>query len=275
VGKVSEPALRRFGRPSIRKADFVTERDWERSPLLRPRSAPRDPELVSDGAGLPFPLAVLDQPIEPLDPQHPAVAALIAVIARNPASKRPSRGLPNRGKAPPPARETPGLDGWRLAARTDDEVLFTHGRPPRLVTVDMRRKSKRRAWTCVAVSTARPLRATREGIRASGWRLDPTRDPDPAQTELRVLVTEQTWAGGSPAEGRLLAPDLYVDADELVLTMFVTPRAGFQVRSPNPETPARIALPGPVGPRRLIDGALHDRAPGETPPTRGPDPDSG
>ena len=53
-------------------------------------------------------------------------------------------------------------------------------------------------------------------------------------------------------------------AEELVLTMFVTPREGFQTRSPNPETPARIALPSPIGPRRLIDGALYDPASGDT-----------
>jgi hypothetical protein len=89
--------------------------------------------------------------------------------------------------------------------------------------------------------------------------LDPTREANPEETVLRVLITEQTWAGGQRADSRLLPPDLYVDANELVLTTFVTPRPGFQTRSSNPETPARIALPKPVGLRRLIDGALYDR----------------
>jgi hypothetical protein len=102
------------------------------------------------------------------------------------------------------------------------------------------------------------LRATREGIRASGWRLDPTREPDPAQSELRLLITEQTWAGGTRADGRLLGPDLHIGDEELVLRVFVTPRPGFQVRSPNPETPARVILPVPLGPRRVIDGALYE-----------------
>jgi hypothetical protein len=244
----------------------MTERDWERAILLEPRSAPRDPELVSDGAGLAFALATLDEPTGQLDLNDPAVAELMAVIARNAASSGSSRTFRKRSDTSEPADATPSLDGWRLAARTDDEVLFAYGRPPQLVTVDMRRESRRRAWMCVAISTARPLRATREGIRASGWRLDPTCDANSAQTELRVLITEQTWAGGKRADGRLLAPDLHVGADELVLTMFVTPRPGFQVRSPNPETPARVAIPGPIGSRRLVDGALHGSAPGETPP---------
>ena len=83
---------------------------------------------------------------------------------------------------------------------------------------------------------------------------------------LRVLVTEQTFAGGQRANGRVLPPDLYVNAEELLLTMFVTPQPGFQTRSPNPETPVRIALPHLVGPRRLIDGALYGIAPPDTGP---------
>jgi hypothetical protein len=47
---------------------------------------------------------------------------------------------------------------------------------------------------------------------------------------------------------------------------------GFQNNTPNPETPVRIALPHPVGPRRLIDGALtHFSPPGAPPPTAGSD----
>ena len=241
---MSDVSARRFGRLFGRRSPFPTERDWERAVLLEPRPASYDPDLVSEGAGLPFPPAALGAPARRLEANDPAVAALIAVIARQ---KTPT------GRAPVHA-----IDGWRVLARSDDEVLFAHGLPPDLVTVAIRRQGRRQTWTPAAVSKARPLRATRDGIRASGWRLDPTREPDPQDTVLRVLVTEQTWAGGSRADTRLLAPDLHVGADELVLTMFVTPRPGFQVRAPNPETPARVALPEPIGRRQLIDGALYE-----------------
>ena len=112
------------------------------------------------------------------------------------------------------------------------------------------------AWSAFASSAARPLRAARDGIRASSWRADPTLAIQPDDTVLRVLVTEQTRAGGQRAARRLLPPDLYLDRDELVLTMFVTPLPGFKSGARNPETPVRIALPEPFGTRRLIDGAL-------------------
>jgi hypothetical protein len=243
---MSEPSVRRFGRLLPRRSAFPTERDWERSVVLEPRPASYQPDLVSDGAGLPFAPAALGAPAGQLQPNDPAVGALVAQIARH--------------KTPTGSSAVPNLDGWRVLARSDAEVLFGHGLPPHLVTVAMRRDARRHTWTSAAVSTARPLRATRDGVRASGWRLDLTREPDPEDTIVRVLITEQTWAGGKRADTRLLAPDLHVGADELVLTIFVTPRQGFQVRSPNPETPARVALPHPIGRRRLIDGAVYDGA---------------
>jgi len=231
-----------------------SERDWERSSVLEPRPAPRRPELVSDGAGLPFPPSALDGTPAPLDPQDPAVGALAAQLASRAAPKRGTRALWRRRPAPeaPPAN----LDGWRLLARTDDEALFGRGQPPQLLTVAVRRNPRRNTWAYDVSSAARPLRAARDGIRASSWRLDPSCEPDPGDSVLRVLVSEQTFASGQRADGRVLVPDLHMNADQIVLTMFVKPRPGFQAGSPNPETPVRIALPEPVGLRRLIDGAL-------------------
>jgi hypothetical protein len=78
----------------------------------------------------------------------------------------------------------------------------------------------------------------------------------PTDRELRILVTEQTFASGQLADGRIQTPDLYLDADRLVLTIFVTPRPGYQTGARGRETPVRIALPEPVGSRTPIDGAL-------------------
>jgi hypothetical protein len=254
---VSESTLRRFGRLVARAPRLPVEPDWEHSAVLEPRPAPRHPELISDGGGLPFPPDALAGAHVKLDPEDPAVGALIAQISRRTGPARGSRTFPKRVRAAPPA--APSLDGWRVLARTDREVLFSRGRPPQLVTVAARQDARRRKWTCVGASAARPLRATRDGIRASSWRLDPTHELEPEDTLLRVMVTEQTFAGGQRANGRVLSPDMYISSEELVLTMFVTPAPGFQSRSPNPETPVRIALPHPFGTLRLIDGALYDK----------------
>jgi hypothetical protein len=114
----------------------------------------------------------------------------------------------------------------------------------------------------------------RDGIRASSWRTDPTREVEPDDTVLRVLVTEQAFAGGQRADGRVLPPEIHVDAEELLLTMFVTPHPGFQSRAPNPETPVRITLTHPVGHRRLLDGALYEFSGQDTADTDSVGPDS-
>jgi hypothetical protein len=228
--------------------------------VLDPRPGPRQPELISDGGGLPFPPAALAGSPGLLDPEDPAVRALIAQISPQPGPTRAFRA-PWKQDSEAPAPAPPSLEGWRLLTRSDDEVLFARGYPPQLLTVAVQQNARRRTWKVTGVSRARPLRATRDGIRASSWRLDPSHEVEPHETTLRVLVTERTFSGAQRAHGRVQAPDLYVNPEELVLTMFVTPKPGFQARSPNPETPVRVALPHPVGPRRLIDGALYDPSP--------------
>jgi hypothetical protein len=226
--------------------------------------------LVSDGAGMPFPPAMLAGPHAPLDPQDPAAGALLAHLTARATPKRASRA-PWRRSPPPAAPPKPAsLDGWWLLARTDGEALFARGRTSQLHTVTVRQNDRRRTWTYVASSAAQPLRSTRDGIRASSWRLDPTHERQPGETVLRVLVIEQTFASGQRADGRVLAPDIYVDENDLVLTVFVTPRPGYQTGSRTPETPVRVALPHPVGARRLIDGALvRFSRPADQPPSAG------
>jgi hypothetical protein len=159
-----------------------------------------------------------------------------------------------------PRPSSSALEAWHLIARTGEEALFGLGRPPDLVMVAVRKDGRRGTWSRVDKTAGRPLRVTRDGVRASSWRLDPTHELRADDTVLRILVTEQTYAGGKRADGRVLDPDLYEAEDELILTVFVTPLEGFVMRTPNPETPVRVALSQPVGSRELIDGAVYEHS---------------
>ena len=234
-----------LGRLRRRGALPATDEEWEQVVLLEPRLASYDPGLVSDGGGLPFAPAALDGPDGRLASDDPAVGALVARLARQKASQNQSGA--------------PSLEGWRMLARSEREVLFGHGVPPQLVTLAMRRGRRGETWSSVVVTTGKPLRSVRDGVRASGWRLDPAREPTPGDTALRILVTEQSRSGGERADGRLLAPDLHDGSDELVLTMYVTPRPGVQQpASAILETPARVRLPQPVAGRQVSDGAIYE-----------------
>jgi hypothetical protein len=251
---MSEQPSRRFGRFRRGEPKLPSERDWERSALLETRPASRLPEVVSDGGGLPFALAALEGAPTALDPKDAAVAALLYQLKFQAARRREAPAAGGAPGAGPTAAAV--LDGWRALARNDDEVLFGLGLPPRLLTVAVRREGRRGDWVCANSSASQPLRATRDGIRASAWRLDPAQELAPADMVLRVLVTEQAFAGGQRADRRVLEPDLYVGEGELVLRMFITPRPGFQSGTLNPETPVRITLPQAVGERQLRDGAF-------------------
>jgi hypothetical protein len=231
-----------------------TERHWERSALLEPRYAPRVPELISDADGLTFHPDALGSPLEPLDPRDPAVEMLLAWLE----GRAGSSSLRKSQQQFEPRPSSSALEGWRLIARTGKEALFGRGMPPDLVMVAVRKDARRGAWSRADQTAGRPLRVTRDGIRASSWRLDPTHERRADDTVLRILVTEQTYAGGKRADGRVLDPDLYEDEHELILTMFVTPLGGFLMRTPNPQTPVRVALSQPVGSRELIDGAVYE-----------------
>jgi hypothetical protein len=113
----------------------------------------------------------------------------------------------------------------------------------------------------LGVSNSRPLRATREGVRASSWRLDPDFRLTPDTRELRVLVTEQTMSSGMLADDRLLTPEIYLDDDDLVLRLYVRPIEGYVGRAQRYETPVIIELPQAVGGRQVIDGALYEPEP--------------
>jgi hypothetical protein len=247
----------RASRRAPRQPKPPSERDWERSALLEPLPAERLPRMISDGGGLPFAPSALAGSSEQLSAEDPPVAALLAHLALHAQPKRSVRTRWKRGSDSPPP-QPPSTAGWRQLARTDDEALFGAGFPPALLTVAVRYDPRRRAWVHAGSSRARPLRATRDGVRASSWRLDPSRPPEPQDRTLRILVTEQTFSGGKRAEGRVLPPDLHIDEERLILTVYVSPRPGFQAGSSNPETPVRIALAEPLGQRVLVDGGLVD-----------------
>lgn len=228
---------------------------WEQAPRLETVAGAAEPALVSDGGGLPFEPARTLSPPTPLDPADPAVQALLTQIDRGRQQAQPTRLLRPRAK-PAPMDPAEKLAGWRELARNDDEVLFGRGIPPQLLTVAATRGMRNR-WSPLGASNARPLRAVRDGARASSWRLDPTFEAGPDLQELRILVTERTMASGTPAAGRLLAPDIYLDEQRVVLTVYVRPIEGYVGRAGKHETPVIVALPEPLAGRELIDGALY------------------
>lgn len=231
---------------------------WDQAPALVPVAGPAEPVLISDGGGLPFAPRRLSGDAAPLDPEDPAVAALSVQVDRGRQQAEPARLFRPRAK-PAPMSVAEKLAGWRELARGDDAALFGRGLPPQLLTVAVRRVRRDR-WEPVGASNSRPLRAVRDGVRASSWRLDPGSVISSEQRELRILVTEVTMASGSPVEQRLLEPELYLDDERLVLRVFIRPLEGYVGRTARHETPVIVRLPEAIGTRQPVDGAVWSAA---------------
>ena len=207
---------------------------------------------MSDGAGLPFDPAVLRVPAGRLDPTDPATAVIVDQIRR---SRR--RLYTDDASSTPDAL----LAGWRELARSDDEVVFGGGLPPEMVTAVVRRQGRRGRWSVLTVARGAQLRAALEQMRASSFRLDPVAPPAPGDTDLRLLVTEQTNATGQFATGRFATPELFLGERQIVLRIFVRPLDGFQNKTvTSRETPVIVTLPEPVGAREVVDGAVFAQA---------------
>jgi hypothetical protein len=217
---------------------------------------PDRPELISDGGGLPFAPWRLEEAEPPLDPADPAVSALLEQIDSGRRQAQPARLFRPRAKpAPLPVAER--LAGWRELAREEDQALFGRGRPPQLLTVAVRRGRGKR-WSPLGASNARPLRAVRDGVRASSWRLDPSFVATADTRELRILVTEVSMASGTPVAERLLEPELFLDDERALVRLYIRPLEGYVGRTARRETPLIVLLPEPLGQRRPVDGALYE-----------------
>ncbi|HET9074403.1 MAG TPA: hypothetical protein VFN48_07475 [Solirubrobacteraceae bacterium] len=229
-------------------------KEWARADTIIPLPTERLPDEISDGSGLGFPPAALVAEAPALDPEDPAVMMLIQQIDY--AAEGPQVRMPWRRETRSAEELSALLVGWRELAATPERRIFGKGVPPRLLTVGVKRERGQR-WAITAVSPARQLRASRAGVRASSFRVDPETLPAPGDRRLRLLVTEQTRAGGRLAFGRFQAPDLYLDDEEVLLRCFITPLEGWQAGTRRWETPVVVELPEPLGARRVVDGAIY------------------
>jgi hypothetical protein len=88
--------------------------------------------------------------------------------------------------------------------------------------------------------------------------LDPDNPPDPASSEVHLLVTEVACASGKPAEGRLTLERLVELEDRVKLVIGVeAPPGDAQSCQSNPPTPFTVELDAPLGDRTLMDGAVY------------------
>ncbi len=109
------------------------------------------------------------------------------------------------------------------------------------------------AWVLSRLSTC--ALATEAGESASVT-LDPATPPDPASSELHLLVTEMACNSGQVAEGRVRVVELAQDEEAVGVEIAVDPREGGADCQSNPPTPFVVELDAPLGDRAVYDTSV-------------------
>jgi hypothetical protein len=190
--------------------------------------------------GMTFPRSALDAPTGAQHRAGPEYDALRAVLAQFAAE------FPGSGTWP-----------WQLVAEDPTEATFLARTDavgtPGWVSVEATHDSS--GWHMRTIGQCNLSVLVAPDLGPARWALDPAYPaPDPASTELHVLVWELQCNGGSPLTGRIGPPVIDYAATTVTLTLGVRSLGGVQTCPGSRGTPAMVRLSERLGPRTLLDG---------------------
>lgn len=202
-----------------------------------------DPDTVAVNAtcgGPPFPVSVLSERGTAEAAAGPEADALRALLDR------------------PEADDLLPRSGWRLAVHTGDVVVYIADVEPvadEPAFADVTLELVDGRWQGGGFGQCRPVADVGPGLGLAEFRVADHETLGPETTELDVLVTERACNSGADAGGRIVEPAIIPSAEAVVVVYGVVPRSGEHACPSNPETPARLVLPEPLGDRALLDGS--------------------
>lgn len=204
------------------------------------------PGLLTCGSGFYFRFDALDNPTGAEDLVGPEYDALREFLRGNVSNGDPQLG------PDPTAREVARYESRVafLLDRADPGPWGENGGP--YLHVHFNRVAD--GWEWGGSGDCQPHAVYPPGYKVATWRLDPTDAGPTARTRaLHILVNEQSCTGGRSATGRIGPAYVTIDPFEVNIQVFVEDLPGGHDCQGNPETPARMRLPVPLGDRSLRD----------------------
>lgn len=110
------------------------------------------------------------------------------------------------------------------------------------------------------------IRLEAMGLGPATTILDPERRPDPASTELPVLIQELSCASGEAPVDREVVPVVTETATTVEIGVLVAPVIGGAACPSNPWFPLTVTLAAPLGDRTVIDAGVQPGVPRTWPP---------
>ena len=151
---------------------------------------------------------------------------------------------------------------WVVINIDDDLAVFAALSSSGFGTAAVERRGDR--WIFAGEASGRPCEPAVKlppGLGRVEVRLDPDALPDPADTAINLLVTEEGCANSREMGDALKGPQV-IETDDAVLVAFaVIPIAGMATCPGNPSTPVTIELAQPLGQRTLYDGLYYPPKP--------------
>lgn len=193
-----------------------------------------------------FPASALDQRIPVDEVDEPAVEALQRIVADPPS-----------GAAYEDIEQPPPRQGWFVLRIDADTAVFGHGDQAPYSAAFLHRDDgewELAGWTSRCVPGVE-LPAGLGPVRVT---FDPNHPrPQPEDTVVHLLVTEQACASGQPMGDRLRGPQVVESDDRILIALAVEVQMVPTACPANPSQPVTVELSQPVGDRPITNGLAY------------------
>ncbi len=211
-----------------------------------------DTVLACGGYGPTFTPATITNPT-PFDAiDHPAAHLMVEVIADPPAIS----------SMIDTSASMPTGDWFVLDASGADTAMFAlnRGLEPGFLTTALFEETAS-GWVFLGWDpTCDPEVALPEGANRIDVAFDPAfGSPQPSDTTLHLLVTEQACASGEAVGDRLRGPQVVESDTEVAVAFAAVSQTGMFTCPGNPSTPVTVELSQPLGDRTVVDGLTYPR----------------
>jgi hypothetical protein len=146
-------------------------------------------------------------------------------------------------------------EGWMLLSADDEYAYFIQVTGDGVASIVAEMGPNGWIWSGATSSGSCDVRLLLpDGLGEVEWVLDPDASPpDADSTELRLLATERSCAGGQEMGDRLLGPQVVETADAVRIALAVISQTGAQACPSNPPTSVVVRLDAPLGGRAISD----------------------
>lgn len=146
-------------------------------------------------------------------------------------------------------------DDWLVLRNAPEQaVIVNHQDDMTYAFMELSQVDGTWTWSGATSGSCSLQYAVPDGLGRVNWRLDPTEQPNPESTQLRMLLSEEACASGQEIGDRLRGPQVEVTENSVWIAFAAVSLSGAQTCPSNPEISVIVELPEALGTREIIGG---------------------